>query len=161
MPVNHFAAGDTRKAIKSATSSGVPYRLIPASSENIFVASSTVIPYTWARLKSGKLRQTSATLAVKASCLYCTEKHSVLRLNCMRTLVLRIPDDLEARLEALASRRGKTKSAIARELLSKGVRSRRKDDLSAFDLIRDQIGIVDTGIGDLASNPKHMQRFGR
>jgi predicted DNA-binding protein len=79
----------------------------------------------------------------------------------MRTLVLRIPDDLEARLEALASRLGKTKSAIARELLSKGVRSRRKDDLSAFDLIRDQIGIVDTGIGDLASNPKHMQRFGR
>ena len=79
----------------------------------------------------------------------------------MRTLVLRIPDDLEARLEALASRRGKTKSAIARELLWKGVRSRRKDDLSAFDLIRDQIGIVDTGIGDLASNPKHMQRFGR
>lgn len=74
--------------------------------------------------------------------------------------MLRIPDDLEARLEALASRRGKTKSAIAREVLSKGVRSRRKDEWSAFDLMRDQIGIVDTGIGDLASNPKHMEGFG-
>jgi hypothetical protein len=46
-------------------------------------------------------------------------------------------------------------------VLSRGVRSRRKGDLSAFDLMRDQIGIVDTGIGDLASNPKHMERFGR
>jgi predicted DNA-binding protein len=79
----------------------------------------------------------------------------------MRTLVLRIPDDLEARLEALASRRGKTKSAIAREVLSRGIRSRRKHELSAFDLMRDQIGIVDTGLGDLASNPEHMERFGR
>jgi predicted DNA-binding protein len=79
----------------------------------------------------------------------------------MKTLVLRIPDDLEARLEALASRRGKTKSAIAREVLLRGVRSRRKLELSAFDLMRDQIAIVDTGLGDLASNPKHMERFGR
>ena len=79
----------------------------------------------------------------------------------MRTLVLRIPDDLEARLEALASRRGKTKSAIVREVLSRGVRSRSKHELSAFDLMRDQIGVVDTGVGDLASNPKHLERFGR
>ena len=93
--------------------------------------------------------------------MYCTKRHSVIQLNCMRTLVLRIPDDLEARLEALASRRGKTKSAIAREVLSRGVRSRRKLELSAFDLMRDQIGIVNTGLGDLASNPKHMERFGR
>ena len=93
--------------------------------------------------------------------MYCTQELSVLQSNCMRTLVLRIPDELEARLQALASRRGKTKSAIAREVLSKGVCSRRKDEWSAFDLMRDQIGIVDTGIGDLASSPKHMERFGR
>ncbi len=79
----------------------------------------------------------------------------------MRTLVLRIPDDLEVRLEALASRHGKTKSAIAREVLSRGVRRGRKGDLSAIDLMRDQIGIVDSGIGDLASDPKHMEGFGR
>jgi plasmid stability protein len=78
----------------------------------------------------------------------------------MRTLVLRIPDDLEAQLRALASRHGKTKSAIARELLSRGVGSRRKGDLSAFDLMRHHFGVIDTGIGDLASNPKHMKDFG-
>jgi predicted DNA-binding protein len=78
----------------------------------------------------------------------------------MKTLVLRIPDDLAAQVQALASRHGKTKSAIARELLSKGVRTRRKGELSAFDLMRDHIGVVDTGIGDLASNPKHMKDFG-
>jgi predicted transcriptional regulator len=75
-------------------------------------------------------------------------------------LVLRIPDDLEAQVQALASRHDKTKSAIARELLSKGVRTRRKGELAVFDLIRDHIGAVDTGIGDLASNPKQMKDFG-
>src|SRR6266481_9723928 len=43
VPVNHFAAGDTRKAISSAISSGLPYRLMPASAGNLFVASSTVM----------------------------------------------------------------------------------------------------------------------
>ena len=79
----------------------------------------------------------------------------------MKTLVLRIPDELETRLEVLASRRGKTKSAIARDVLSRGVRRRRADDLSVFDLMRDQIAIIETGVGDLASNPKHLEGFGR
>jgi predicted DNA-binding protein len=78
----------------------------------------------------------------------------------MKTLVIRIPDELEAQLEVLASRRGKTKSAIARDVLSRGVR-RRSDDLSVFDLMRDQIGIIETGVVDLASNPKHLEGFGR
>ena len=75
-------------------------------------------------------------------------------------MVIRIPDELETQLEALASRRGKTKSAIARDVLSRGVR-RRADDLSVFDLMRDQIGIIETGVGDLASNPNHLEGFGR
>ena len=78
----------------------------------------------------------------------------------MKTLVIRIPDELEAQLEALASRRVETKSAIARDVLSRGVR-RRSDDLSVFDLMRDQIGIIETGVVDLASNPKHLEGFGR
>ena len=78
----------------------------------------------------------------------------------MKTLVIRIPDELETQLEVLASRRGETKSAIARDVLSKGVR-RRSDDLSVFDLMRDQIGIIETGVGDLASNPNHLEGFGR
>lgn len=78
----------------------------------------------------------------------------------MKTLVIRIPDELETQLEVLASRRGKTKSAVARDVLSRGVR-RRADNLSVFDLIRDQIGIIETGVGDLASNPKHLEGFGR
>lgn len=93
--------------------------------------------------------------------MYCTRKHFVIQISCVKTLVLRIPDELETQLEALASRRGQTKSAIAREVLSKGIRRRRETNLSAFDLMRDQIGIIKTGIGDLASNPKHMKGFGR
>ena len=41
------------------------------------------------------------------------------------------------------------------------LRPERADDLSVFDLIRDQIGIIETGVGDLASNPKHLEGFGR
>ena len=54
----------------------------------------------------------------------------------------------------------RTKSAIAREVLSRGIRRRRAEDLSVFDLMRDQIGIIETGAGDLASNPKHLEGFG-
>src|SRR6516162_3084730 len=67
--------------------------------------------------------------------VYCGERHCVLQSDGVRTLVLRIPDDLEAQVQALASRHDKTKSAIARELLSKGVRTRRKGELAVFDLI--------------------------
>jgi hypothetical protein len=35
------------------------------------------------------------------------------------------------------------------------------DDLSVFDLMGDQIGIIETGVVDLASNPKHLEGFGR
>jgi len=41
-PVNHFAAGDTRKPKRSAISSGVPKRAMPTSSGNFLNASSTV-----------------------------------------------------------------------------------------------------------------------
>jgi hypothetical protein len=93
--------------------------------------------------------------------LYCICEHFVIHINRVKTLVLRIPDELEIQLEVLASRRGKTKSAIAREVLSRGVRRRPADDLSVFDLMRDQIGIIETAVGDLASNPKHLEGFGR
>jgi predicted DNA-binding protein len=79
----------------------------------------------------------------------------------MKTLVVRIPDEMEMELEGLASRHGRTKSAVVRQILSRGVHRRRTGDLSAFDLMRDQIGIVETGVGDLASNRKHMEGFGR
>ena len=79
----------------------------------------------------------------------------------MKTLVLRLSDELEIQLQALALQRNKTKSALAREVLWRGVRSRRKgQSLSTFDLMRDNIGIVNAGVGDLASNPGHMKDFG-
>ena len=83
--------------------------------------------------------------------------HFVIRVQEHENLGKRIPDELEAQLEMLASRRGKTKSAIARDVLSRGVR-KSADDLSVFYLMRDQIGIIETGVVDLASN---SQAFGR
>ncbi|MBA4386590.1 MAG: hypothetical protein C0404_01335 [Verrucomicrobia bacterium] len=32
---------------------------------------------------------------------------------------------------------------------------------SAFDVLKDACGCVDSGVSDLASNPKHMKGFGR
>src|SRR6478752_8128688 len=43
VPVIHLAVGETMKPSRSAISSGRPYRLIPACSGNLFVASSTVM----------------------------------------------------------------------------------------------------------------------
>ena len=34
-------------------------------------------------------------------------------------------------------------------------------ELSAFDLMKDGCGIIRSGVPDLATNPKHMEGFGR
>ena len=34
-------------------------------------------------------------------------------------------------------------------------------ELSAFDLMKDGCGIIRSGVPDLATNPKHLENFGR
>lgn len=79
----------------------------------------------------------------------------------MKTLTLKIPATLEVRLSALARRRKTSKSALAREALERfltGNGTRRQESFS--DRIRDLIGIVE-GPGDLSTNKKYFEGFGK
>lgn len=79
----------------------------------------------------------------------------------MKTLSLKLPEALHARLADLARRRGVSKSQVVRDaleaILENGRRGRRP---TALDLASDLCGCVE-GRGDLSYNRKHMEDFGR
>ena len=86
----------------------------------------------------------------------------------MKTTV-ELPDDLARRIKAAAALRGrKLKDLVAEGLRlvlaapeSAALLTKGRAPPTAYDLMKDGRGIVDSGIGDLATNPKHMKGFGR
>ena len=78
----------------------------------------------------------------------------------MRTISLKLPDDIDAKLEARARGLGRTKSAITREALSRFLEGEPAPGVSCLDLVRDLVGAV-RGPGDLASNKKYLRGYGR
>ena len=79
----------------------------------------------------------------------------------MRTISLKLPDDLLAQLEGEAKARRITKSSLVRESLEKALRSQSPAGaVSCYDLARDLAGTVKGLPKDLADNPKYMKGFG-
>jgi Arc/MetJ-type ribon-helix-helix transcriptional regulator len=79
----------------------------------------------------------------------------------MRTISLKLPDDLLAELEREVCARRITKSALVRESLEAALRGRpRRRAASCYDLARDLAGAVKGLPRDLAHNPKYMEDFG-
>ncbi len=88
----------------------------------------------------------------------------------MRT-TLDIPDDLFRRLKARAALEGLKLKDLLERYVAWGLRQSAvpppeaegaaRPFVSAFDLLKDGFGIVDSGVTDLATNPKHMSGFGR
>ncbi len=79
----------------------------------------------------------------------------------MKSLSLKLPDVLDAKLAAVARRRGASKSAVVREALEAYVAHGGKVvPGSALDLARDLAGCLE-GPGDLSYNKWHMRGFGR
>ena len=85
----------------------------------------------------------------------------------MKTTV-ELPDDLARRIKAAAALRGRK----LKDLVAEGLRlvleapesaasPTKKRPPTAYELMKDGRGIVDSGIGDLATNPRHMKGFGR
>jgi len=79
----------------------------------------------------------------------------------MTTITCKIPDDLNAQLEAEAARKLLPKSAVVREALERTL-SHRKGPArkTAFDLVKNLCGIVKDGPKDMSTNPKYMKDFG-
>ena len=74
----------------------------------------------------------------------------------MRTVSLKLPEDLDQALTELAERRHTSRSALLREAVERLTREERR---TVGELAADLMGCVE-GPVDLASNPKHMKGFG-
>jgi len=79
----------------------------------------------------------------------------------MRTISLKLPDDLLADLDKEAKARRLTKSVLVRQSLETSLRRRpRHVAASCYDLARDLAGSVRGLPPDLAHNPRYMEGFG-
>ncbi|MBZ5610501.1 MAG: ribbon-helix-helix domain-containing protein [Acidobacteriia bacterium] len=80
----------------------------------------------------------------------------------MRTISLKLPDELLAQLAKTAKARRVTKSWLVRESLERALYEQpRRGEVSCYDLARDLAGAVKGLPRDLAENPKYMRGFGR
>ena len=84
----------------------------------------------------------------------------------MKTTV-ELPDDLARRIKAAAALRGrKLKDLVAEglrlvlEAPASAASPAKQPPPTAYELMKDGRGIVDSGIGNLATNPKHLKGFG-
>ena len=86
----------------------------------------------------------------------------------MKTTI-ELSDELFRKVKAEAALRGRK----LKDLVAEGLRlvleapesaassAKKPPPPTAYALMKDGRGIVDSGIGDLATNPKHMKGFGR
>ena len=77
----------------------------------------------------------------------------------MKTLTVRLPDELAAQIEAESRARGRSKSDVVRERLSMAGEQTRGSH-AMLDSIRDLIGSVDGLPSDLGRNYKKYLRAG-
>jgi len=79
----------------------------------------------------------------------------------MKTVSLKLPDQLDAKL-AIAAKRGRTtKAAVARKALDAYLNGKKPAKKGSFlELAGDAIGCVE-GPGDLSYNPDYMRDFGK
>jgi len=78
----------------------------------------------------------------------------------MRTISLKLPDNLLEELEREAKSRRIAKSVVVRESLEAALRGRKRRTASCYDLAQDLAGTVKGLPRDLAHNPKYMRGFG-
>jgi predicted DNA-binding protein len=80
------------------------------------------------------------------------------RSSGLKTLSIKVPAALSARVAKLAKSRKSTVSALVREAIELYAPS---EGASFEEAAREFIGCVDGGPGDLATNRKHLKGFGR
>ena len=79
----------------------------------------------------------------------------------MKTLTVKVPEDLDLKLTAVAAKRRESKSALIRAALDQVVESSETvTSNSCLDLAKDLIGTAE-GPSDLSHNKKHFKGYGR
>lgn len=79
----------------------------------------------------------------------------------MKTLTVKVPEELHAKLTTIAAQRGESKSTLIRTAIEQIVVSDKTvTPDSCLDLIKDLVGCVD-GPQDLSYNRKHLKGYGK
>ena len=79
----------------------------------------------------------------------------------MKTISIKLPDDLLAKIQYAAKKKGETRSAFIRESVEESLsREKNPSTGSCLDHARDLAGCVQ-GPPDLSTNPAHMDHYGR
>lgn len=79
----------------------------------------------------------------------------------MKTATVKLPAAMDAQLEALARRRGTSKSAVMRALIADGLKASRETRPGTVSARgKGLIGSL-SGPGDLSTNPKYMEDYGK
>lgn len=76
----------------------------------------------------------------------------------MKTMSLKLPVALSSKLERAAKKRGQSKSEVVRTALEQFLNGERP--MSALELAGDLVGCAE-GPGDLSTNPKYMEGYGK
>ncbi len=80
----------------------------------------------------------------------------------MHTITIKIPPELDFRLESAAGQKKTSKSDVVRDLLEQGLNSSRmQKDVSCYDLAKDLCGSIKKAPRDLSINRKYMEDFGK
>jgi len=80
----------------------------------------------------------------------------------MSTLTIELPDDLAARLEAASAETRVRPEQFVRAALEKALPGpAEKSEPTALEALHDLVGCIDSGVTDLATNPKYMEGFGQ
>jgi hypothetical protein len=79
----------------------------------------------------------------------------------MKTLTVKVPEDLALKLAAAAAKRGESKSDLIRTALESIVNTNEEIiPNSCLDLAKDIVGSVE-GPSDLSHNKKHLKGYGQ
>ena len=86
------------------------------------------------------------------------------KLPSVSTLTIELPDDLAARLAAASEEKQVPPSQIVQKALEHALPAATAGfppGMSAYDLMKDGFGCVGSGLGDLSTNKKYMEGYGR
>ncbi|MGO9021091.1 MAG: YlcI/YnfO family protein [Syntrophobacteraceae bacterium] len=78
----------------------------------------------------------------------------------MKTISIKLPDDLLAKIQYAAKKRGETRSAFIRESVEESLSKKKNQSIgSCLDYARDLAGCMQ-GPPDLSTNSAHLDHYG-
>jgi hypothetical protein len=89
------------------------------------------------------------------------DRHWSDTVNSVTTISIKLPEALAQRLEAAARQRQQPKSGLVRDFIERGLLEGPGGSPSFHDLAKTHYGSGRSGIRDLATNPAHLEDYGR